>query len=572
MQITPIDNICYVSSEGEISPSSTKGHKSIIYISDLNAQPDEAIKTAASIAKLASSGVILFWNPNKFGDDSTENIAFRLFKLVEHEYEKYGRLRAITVLAHGQGAVITKTAFDFLEESQRQNLNSSYYTNIKQQCRIITVGAMHIIQANKCSFVRNYIHESDIFAVLGNLKEELRLSFLHRQTNQSSIDDFVENSEKQPLSQIFKAAFSNPPIQEIISKEEEEYNIRILSSSQEKPDQSLLELIKHSSLLELIKYFTEYQKIEIHWQELKFFDLILSGYRMDLNFNIFKSFNEFISIRKYCLDLNGSFVMHTIALLNLIDRFRHLEPVNYFEFSAIQLQLQNTPLFQFNKPDDLVACGWFKYSINKIFHVLSTFSSLPNSPMGMVKPFGADEWEHFFDLAIQDSPDVPEKLRLALDCPCPFWPGKLLKETHLLCLVPKELTSAKLWELATAERGGGRAPPSLMKDVYVPNESYWILITKQVLPGTRYKSFAMQKAELSRYKYQVPTMLEAEIAILSMSSFSKDLAIYPGRGGFTRCQEQVNGWPVAIGSDSSVPLAIDQNDCNCPSGVAAVFK
>ena len=111
---------------------------------------------------------------------------------------------------------------------------------------------------------------------------------------------------------------------------------------------------------------------------------------------------------------------------------------------------------------------------------------------------------------IGDEPPLPPNICGILASPCPFDPKKTVRETHMLVLVPARvngvpLTLNLLDKLVQAPRGGGHKT-LLNKNSYqgildqygdVPcRESHWVLMTRDVLPGTRNKSFKDQCAIL----------------------------------------------------------------------------
>ncbi|MEM7382882.1 MAG: hypothetical protein AAF400_00975, partial [Bacteroidota bacterium] len=110
---------------------------------------------------------------------------------------------------------------------------------------------------------------------------------------------------------------------------------------------------------------------------------------------------------------------------------------------------------------------------------------------------GKTVWERYFG-DVGAEPALPSDIVEILDSACPFWPGKQVKDKHLLVLIPervngKALTLDYLGELIRSPQGGGH------KTQYVGNwydkfvspkigdqgtgSSYWVLMTRDVLPG-----------------------------------------------------------------------------------------
>ncbi|MCU0317965.1 MAG: hypothetical protein MUC61_01310, partial [Amoebophilaceae bacterium] len=151
-----------------------------------------------------------------------------------------------------------------------------------------------------------------------------------------------------------------------------------------------------------------------------------------------------------------------------------------------------------------------------------------------ISVFGPKEWSQYFG-EVGEAPCLPSDMDEILEGPCPFWPGKRVRDTHLLVLIPstvdgKAFTLDLLGELAQNPRGGGHSTryflyddevQESLGDVY-PSHSYWILQTRDVLPGTRSKSYTSQEALITAQTsrvcyppYEMPHVLEASTAILS---------------------------------------------------------
>ena len=120
----------------------------------------------------------------------------------------------------------------------------------------------------------------------------------------------------------------------------------------------------------------------------------------------------------------------------------------------------------------------------------------------------ASLWERYYG-AVGSVPSPPSGIDQILNRPCPFWRGKQVKETHLLALIPshvggKALTLDYLGELIKSPKGDGRKT-QYRGDWYAkyvrpaighqsPDSSYWVLMTKDVLPWSRNKRYEGQCA------------------------------------------------------------------------------
>ena len=203
--------------------------------------------------------------------------------------------------------------------------------------------------------------------------------------------------------------------------------------------------------------------------------------------------------------------------------------------------------------------------------------------------FGKADWERFFG-DVGDVPSIPAGMAETLKAPCPFNPRKQVGDTHMLVLIPKTVNSKPftlnlLQELiqdpkektATTFSFYSRAVKEELGETSIEN-SYWVLMTKDVIPGSRNKTYCEQKQlvqEKAADGYELPSAIEAAASIL-MDYFKTDEHLYgQDPWTFTRCQETVteNQWPVAIGGFSRGRLYVDDDgwdayDC----GVGAVRK
>ena len=97
------------------------------------------------------------------------------------------------------------------------------------------------------------------------------------------------------------------------------------------------------------------------------------------------------------------------------------------------------------------------------------------------------------------------------------------------------------------------------------DESVWLLMTKDVLPGSRSKSYSQQKnivaelAETTGVPYQVPTTLEAATCILAEYSRSENRLFSDSPWTYTRCQENVQGYQTVVGGFAPAGLCVDND-------------
>jgi hypothetical protein len=204
-----------------------------------------------------------------------------------------------------------------------------------------------------------------------------------------------------------------------------------------------------------------------------------------------------------------------------------------------------------------------------------------------VRTFGEAEWGHYFG-DVDSAPPLPSDMAAILDGPCPFWrndsnfwlsklffPNQKVRDTHLLVLIPATVggvpfTLNLLGELIQHPKHGGYRtqyhPYGEQTKAQIgaasPPRSYWVLMTRTVLPDSRSKTYEAQKEMVAAHAgraglpYELPHALEAATAILMHHAregkrlFRKDPLTY------TRCQEVVNGFPVTVGGFSSGGLFV----------------
>jgi hypothetical protein len=122
-----------------------------------------------------------------------------------------------------------------------------------------------------------------------------------------------------------------------------------------------------------------------------------------------------------------------------------------------------------------------------------------------LKTLGEVEWKYYFG-EVESAPDLPSDMTAILDGTCPFWSGKRVKDTHLLVLIPAKVNGQPfslnlLRELTQHPNNGGHKTKYSYYGRHVqaqlgaasPAASYWLLMTRDVLPGSRDKSYRDQK-------------------------------------------------------------------------------
>ena len=195
------------------------------------------------------------------------------------------------------------------------------------------------------------------------------------------------------------------------------------------------------------------------------------------------------------------------------------------------------------------------------------------------RAFGPASWrEHFGVQAVGKVPSLPSDIDQILDRPCPFWPGQKVWDTHLLVLVPSEVdgvpyTLDKLGEVIrsrfpknTAGYGYYDLDVKAQLGSVAPRAPYWVLLTRDVIPGSRNTSYEDQKkllaarASKTSCDYGLPSALEASTAILAHYVRSSERLFADAPWTYSRCQDLVElrgiRSPAAVGGFGSSGLLV----------------
>ena len=190
---------------------------------------------------------------------------------------------------------------------------------------------------------------------------------------------------------------------------------------------------------------------------------------------------------------------------------------------------------------------------------------------------------------------LPPGMLDILNQPCPTNPEKKVGETHTLVLIPATVNGQPLTEnhLGSLVKSKGHFPDTeagyrYMSDLVAPahgntpaGASHWVLMTKDVLPGSRDKSYAEQQAMVaalartSGSSYEVPRVLDATACIFMnyLASPSRTRLFSDSPWTYTRCQEQVQDYQVLVGGFAPAGLLVNFSVYDYDYfGVAALWK
>ncbi len=179
------------------------------------------------------------------------------------------------------------------------------------------------------------------------------------------------------------------------------------------------------------------------------------------------------------------------------------------------------------------------------------------SNFGIIRPF---------------SSSIPEEIRAVLNSNCPFNPGKIIAQTHILLFMPdlvngQPLTLHSFRVLMEHPTNG---LPSRFRDIWdqiiqdhgdTPlGRSGYVLITKDVIPDSRDQTYANQKALIRQHggvAYEPPSFLEMVILLAAVHN-KKGVRLYGNNPStYTSCQERFKVWQLAVGGFAPADLSID---------------
>ena len=177
--------------------------------------------------------------------------------------------------------------------------------------------------------------------------------------------------------------------------------------------------------------------------------------------------------------------------------------------------------------------------------------------------FGEEMWKTHIG-EIEQPPRLPLNIKKTLASPCPIWDGKKIKETHILVYRPERIngkpnTVNNIGKLVPMDGKptGYRFICDVEEHGDTPaTEGKWLLMTKDVLPGSLGKRYADQQelvkqlSQQTGVEYEVPHLLDTITCIFA--EYKRSGKYLYGNNTYTRCQERATqgwpqGWPLLAG-------------------------
>lgn len=205
--------------------------------------------------------------------------------------------------------------------------------------------------------------------------------------------------------------------------------------------------------------------------------------------------------------------------------------------------------------------------------------------------FGEREWKRLVG-RVNPAPAFPSNIEAILQEDCLIFPGKKIKETHLLIYMPTEVNGLPLTLKSLGEFAKKYFPENNAgyKNLWDPiakelgdtplAKSSWTLMTKDVLPESLNKCYGIQRDLVARLTpitgafYEIPKILEAAICILTHNFNTQERLFNDSPCTIIRCQENVQGYKTGVGAFSTMGLVVNHilGDCSPSCGIAPLRK
>lgn len=231
-----------------------------------------------------------------------------------------------------------------------------------------------------------------------------------------------------------------------------------------------------------------------------------------------------------------------------------------------------------------------------------TVEHLPNEEEVV---FNKNSYENSFGWTLDDPMvSFPQEMEAMLDSPCSIWSGKTVRQTHIRLYIPAKINGQDVtldsfikeikeaYQQGRCVQGmGGYWDTSLGRAIHAKvKSSYWILVPKAILSGSRGLSYDDQLELMKEYSaksgflYQDPKAIEILIAIIAHNQIVQDFKKFAYTGEHidypleTRCHE-IDNYGVrhlTIGRDNYSGVSVFREPENTPVslllGMGAVIR
>jgi hypothetical protein len=181
-------------------------------------------------------------------------------------------------------------------------------------------------------------------------------------------------------------------------------------------------------------------------------------------------------------------------------------------------------------------------------------------------------------IELQKIPPLPANINQILENACPIWEGKTIGETHIVTLISQTCGYLDQFEQKLKHYGEKTyGADHVLRFQYLPSvlegweedfpqfsETYWALMTKEVLPNSRGESYDNQMTLVNNLsaksgaKYAIPFAQEA-FAAITLHYITTAEMLFPARSkkddraSYTCLQTQSYRSPMFIGAFSTQP-------------------
>lgn len=227
-------------------------------------------------------------------------------------------------------------------------------------------------------------------------------------------------------------------------------------------------------------------------------------------------------------------------------------------------------------------------SVRKEWNELVKENGIWNSIVLRDVAFGKKQWTKYLGDVGQEPP-LPEDISKILSSVCPFFPKHRVVRTHMLVLIPKKVNKISLSliglkALVKNPKEGDRKSSYNFLHPQVDShlseqsdESYWVLMTKNLLEESKLDSPEQQLARVAALSkktpdYRCPTALEAATCIFTKYIATGEV-LFKGYT-FTRCLEETDSCPVVVGNFAGqAGLIVSESwDHDVKGGIAPLRK